>query len=219
MEKDKTFKVYTKLLHDTISDNISLEDIGIFTLLGCLVKESGEKGKYLLKKEAMKVYFKRENLPLKFINDFNLKMEKAEGGILISFKNWDKYQNENKNYEHVRAYRERMKQPINWENCTTDLQRLICHYIKTEMPALYQNATQGQATEIFKRYGRDASSILKVAGSVDIAIKSYYKSRNWFKGKGLAWNLSSVARNIGEFVALVLKENEKRGTEHHGINE
>jgi hypothetical protein len=93
-----------------------------------------------------------------------------------------------------------IKNKANWDNCKTDLQRLLAHYVRTEYPGLYANATQEQASGIFKRYGRAASEILSVAGDADMAIKAFNTGRAYFNKKGLSWNLSSISKNIAEFV-------------------
>lgn len=102
------------------------------------------------------------------------------------------------------------KKSVNWENCNTDLQRLVAHYVKIEMPELYHSATQSQSTGIFKRYGRAASEILAVAGNLDTAIKSFDSARMFFIQKNLSWNLSTVAKNIGEFVNEIIGEKTKK---------
>ena len=96
--------------------------------------------------------------------------------------------------------------PVNWGNCTSDLQRFIAHYVKAEMPEMYAKATQDQANGIFKRYGRDASDILKVAGTLDIAKRAFDLAMSHYSDKELAWNLSTVAKNIGEFANMAMQE-------------
>jgi hypothetical protein len=98
------------------------------------------------------------------------------------------------------------QKPVNWENCRTDLQRFIAHYVRLEMPALYQNATQAQANGVFKRYGRAASEILAVAGDLTTAKAAFDKGRAVFGAKGLSWNLSTISKNIAEFVNYSMGE-------------
>ena len=98
------------------------------------------------------------------------------------------------------------KKPVNWENCHTDLQRLVAHYVAAEMPELFASATQAQAAGIFKRYGRAASEILAVAGNLETAKAAFDKSRACFNSKNLSWNLSTIAKNIGEFTNSVMEE-------------
>lgn len=95
---------------------------------------------------------------------------------------------------------------VNWDNCRSDLQRLMAHMVKREMPELYQSATQSQANSLFKRYGKSASEVLGVAGDLPTAIRAFDLAMAHFNGKGLAWNLSTVSKNIGEFVNTAMNE-------------
>ena len=99
------------------------------------------------------------------------------------------------------------KNPVNWDNCRTDLQRLIAHYVRVEMPELYAKATQAQATGIFKRYGTAASEILTVAGDVETAKKAFDYGRKTFNEQDLSWNLSTIAKNVAEFVNSIIGKN------------
>lgn len=99
---------------------------------------------------------------------------------------------------------------VNWDNCKSDLQRLLAHYVMREMPDMYASATQAQANSLFKRYGRAASEVLGVAGNLPTAIRAFDLAMAHFNGKGLSWNLSTVSKNIGEFVNQAM--NERRNT-------
>lgn len=90
--------------------------------------------------------------------------------------------------------------PVNWDNCRSDLQRFITYYVKVEFPELYQTTTTKQATGIFKRYGKAGSEILSVAGDLDTAKAAFDSARAYFMKQGLSWNLSTVAKNCGEFI-------------------
>lgn len=103
--------------------------------------------------------------------------------------------------------------PVNWDNCKSDLQRFLSHYIKSEMPDLYVSATKEQANGLFKRYGRAASEILAVAGSLNLACRAFDLARAYFTKKGLSWNLSTVSANIAEFVNEAIKD-QLNGTKH-----
>ncbi len=94
--------------------------------------------------------------------------------------------------------------PVNWENCRSDHQRFIAYYVAKEMPELYKNATQAQANGLFKRYGRAASEVLSVSGDIDTARAAFDLGRAYFVQKGLPWNLSTISKNIGEFVNSVI---------------
>ncbi len=94
--------------------------------------------------------------------------------------------------------------PVNWENCRSDHQRFIAYYVAKEMPELYKNATQAQANGLFKRYGRAASEVLSVSGDIDTARAAFDLGRAYFVQKGLSWNLSTLSKNIGEFVNSVI---------------
>ena len=95
---------------------------------------------------------------------------------------------------------------VDWKNCKSDIQRLIAHYVWSEMPELYQKATQAQANGVFKRYGQAASDILAVAGDIETAKRAFDLAKAYFNEKELSWNLSSVAKNIAEFVNSAIQE-------------
>ena len=96
-----------------------------------------------------------------------------------------------------------------WENCNSDIQRFLGYYAKVEMPDLYNNAKQAQVNGFFKRYCKAASEVLAIAGDLDTAKRAFDLSRAYFNGKGLSWNLSTVSKNIGEFVNQALSERRK----------
>ena len=100
------------------------------------------------------------------------------------------------------------KAPVNWENCRTDLQRLIAHFVKITTPALYANCSQAQASGIFKVQGKAASEILKQCGTADIACRVLDKASKYFYDKGLDWSLHAVNRSCTDYINEILKEKD-----------
>jgi hypothetical protein len=97
---------------------------------------------------------------------------------------------------------------VNWDNCRSDLQRLLAYYVSVETPDLYKTATQAQANGVFKRYGRAASELLAVAGDLPTAKRAFDLAMAHFNKRGLSWNLSSVAANSAEFVNQAIGEKQ-----------
>jgi len=89
---------------------------------------------------------------------------------------------------------------VNWDNCRNDNQRLMAFWVQLEHPELYKNATKEQAQEFFKRFTRDSSSILKMAGNLEVAKEAVKACREWLRSKKLEYNLTTIARNIGKFL-------------------
>jgi hypothetical protein len=89
---------------------------------------------------------------------------------------------------------------VNWDNCKNDNQRLMAFWVQLDHPELYKNATKEQAQEFFKRFTRDSSSILKMAGDLEIAKEAVKACREWLRSKKLEYNLTTIARNIGKFL-------------------
>ena len=96
--------------------------------------------------------------------------------------------------------------PVDWSKCNTELQSFMAYYIKEEMPAIYKSGTQSQVSGLFKRFGRPASELLSIAGSLPIAIRVFELSRAFYNKKGLSWNLSTVLANSGDFLNQALQE-------------
>jgi len=96
--------------------------------------------------------------------------------------------------------------PVDWSKCNTELQSFMAYYIKEEMPAIYKSGTQAQVNGLFKRFGRPASELLNIAGSLPIAIRVFELSRAFYNKKGLSWNLSTVLANSGDFLNQALQE-------------
>jgi len=102
----KWFKVWETLLIDMIIHNISLEDIGRFTILGLLITKKGKKGNVMITPEALKTYFKCEKLPEKFVIDFNVNDNANDNGTRsVSLKNWRKYQENTSGYTRLKRWR------------------------------------------------------------------------------------------------------------------
>jgi biotin operon repressor len=87
-----------------------------------------------------------------------------------------------------------------WMDCKNDSQRLVAFWVMIEHPDLYLNAGEEQRHEFFRRLGRNASSILKMAGRLEIAMAAMMACRDWLRERGLSYNLSTIAKNIAIFV-------------------
>ncbi len=145
----KWFKVWETLLVDMIIHDISLEDIGRFTILGLLITKKGKKGQVMITPEALKTYFKCESLPLNFIDNFNVMITQAsqsmkqndntsmkrmitndpsfdgvlsdnahdnsknKNNLIVSLKNWRKYQENSTGYERLKRWRLKHKDDNN----------------------------------------------------------------------------------------------------------
>jgi len=92
------------------------------------------------------------------------------------------------------------------DDCGDDIQRLIDFWVQIEYPDLYQHASNGQRQEIFKRFSRDASFILKVAGNLQLAKEAIVACRNWLMEKELAYNLTTIANNISKFLNETIRK-------------
>ena len=109
------FKVWTTLLGDYFLEDISLEDVGRFTLLGCLMAKKGSKGKYEIESDALckLLNFAKDDenfakIPENFAKNFNVKIERNDNGSYsVSFKNWHKYQKDSTGYKRLVDWRKK----------------------------------------------------------------------------------------------------------------
>jgi hypothetical protein len=107
-DNKRWFKVWTTLLVDMIADDIPLEDIGRFTVLGCLLAKKGKKGKIKLTKSTKKTFLKCEKLPEKFMKNFNVKSDETDNDkTIVSLKNWNKYQKDSTGYKRLKEWRKK----------------------------------------------------------------------------------------------------------------
>ena len=91
---------------DMITDDLSLEDIERFTVLGCLIAQKGSGGEITLSENTVTTFLKCKKLPEKFIKDFHLREAKSDNGeITASFAHWYKYQMDSTGYERVKKHR------------------------------------------------------------------------------------------------------------------
>lgn len=100
------FKVWTTLLLDSIE--IPLEQIGLFTLLGCLIAQKGDNGNLTVSKDVFKALMKYDydKLPDTFCSNFNIKIAlNSNGTFTVSLKNWHKYQMDSTGYERLKRWR------------------------------------------------------------------------------------------------------------------
>ncbi len=100
------------------------------------------------------------------------------------------------------------KGPVNWDNCRTDLQRVVAAYVRVSTPALYKPGacTQAQATAIFKQQGKAVGPILEQCGNVDTAIRVIELAAGYYLKKGLDWSLYAVSKNCIDYLNIIEKE-------------
>jgi glutamine synthetase adenylyltransferase len=97
--------------------------------------------------------------------------------------------------------------PVNWDNCTSDLQRVVAHYVKISTPALYANCSKSQATGIFKEQGKAVGPLLRQCGNAETACRVIDKAAKYYQSKGLDWSLYAVSRSCTDYLEQVVKEN------------
>lgn len=99
------------------------------------------------------------------------------------------------------------QKPVNWANCKSPIQRIIARYVELGQPALYAHATQAEATGLFKEQGKAVGPILaQCGGNVDTAVRVVELAAAYYGKKGLDWSLYAVAKNCGDFLNTVKKE-------------
>ena len=76
-DQKKWFKVWTTLLIDSLSTKI--DDIGRFTILGCLIASRGENGKLVTDRKTLQTLLQCDEIPADFIKNFNIIIEEIEG--------------------------------------------------------------------------------------------------------------------------------------------
>jgi uncharacterized phage protein (TIGR02220 family) len=107
-DQKKWFKVWTTLLIDSLSSKI--EDIGRFTILGCLIASRGENGKLVTDKRTLQTLLQCNEIPNDFMRNFNVIIEEIQGNsngsLSVTLKNWNKYQLDSTGYERQQRYRE-----------------------------------------------------------------------------------------------------------------
>ena len=98
--------------------------------------------------------------------------------------------------------------PVNWEDCRTDLQRVVATFVRVGNPTLYAPGacTQTQATAIFKVQGKPASAILTQCGDCATACRAVELAGAYFQSKGLDWSLHAVSRNCADYLSDIIKE-------------
>lgn len=93
-DQKKWFKVWTTLLIDSLS--MPVEDIGRFTVLGCLIASRGDNGILVTDRKALHTLLQCKEIPPDFIKNFNIEITEIEGscngGLSVTMKNWNKYQ-------------------------------------------------------------------------------------------------------------------------------
>ena len=107
-DQKKWFKVWTTLLIDSLSTKI--DDIGRFTVLGCLIASRGENGKLVTDRKTLQMLLQCNEISPKFIKEFNIILEEIEdtgnGNLSVTFKNWNKYQVDSTGYDRQQRYRD-----------------------------------------------------------------------------------------------------------------
>ncbi len=107
-DQKKWFKVWTTLLIDSLSTKV--DDIGRFTILGCLIASRGDNGKLVTDKTTLLTLLQCKDIPASFIKNFNIIIEEIEGNsngnLSVTFKNWNKYQIDSTGYDRQKRFRE-----------------------------------------------------------------------------------------------------------------
>lgn len=97
-----------------------------------------------------------------------------------------------------------MEKKVNWENCKTNLQRLVAYWVKIEYRHLYENATQSDIRKIYGRWAKTASIILKKCNNnLELAKKILEEGRKYFARKKLNYTMETILRNIEKIKMFV----------------
>lgn len=100
------------------------------------------------------------------------------------------------------------KKPVNWDNCRTDLQKVISTYVRVGNTHLYApgSCTQAQATAIFKVQGKPAAAILAQCGDAPTACRVVELAAKYYQSKGLDWSLYAVSKSCPDYLNQIAKE-------------
>lgn len=112
-DQKKWFKVWSSILTDPGFQNIRLEDVGRWTLLGCLICQQGENGKLVIIPPASGILFlfkvdTIENLKRVLLVLPNVQITPPlndNGNFIVSFRKWFKYQVDSTAYDRVKRSR------------------------------------------------------------------------------------------------------------------
>lgn len=95
---------------------------------------------------------------------------------------------------------------VNWENCKSDMQRLISWYVATYLPELYETALKTQVRAFYGINSKRFAGILNVSGSLDVAKDAIKLFTDHFSKNGWAWNMKTLDSNISDFINLALEK-------------
>lgn len=97
---------------------------------------------------------------------------------------------------------------VNWENCKTDIQRVVAHYVKITTPHLYAPGacTQSQATAIFKVQGKAVAPLIAQCGDVPTTCRVIDLAAKYYHGRGLDWSLHAVSKSCTDYLNQIAKE-------------
>ena len=100
------------------------------------------------------------------------------------------------------------KKAVNWDNCKTDLQRVVATYVRVGNSHLYAPGacTQAQATAIFKVQGKPAAEILAQCGDAATACRVVELAAKYYQSKGLDWSLHAVNKSCPDYLNQIAKE-------------
>jgi len=101
------------------------------------------------------------------------------------------------------------KKPVNWQNCSSAMQRVVATYVRVSTPALYApgGCTQDQATAIFKVQGKAVAPILaQCGGDADMACRVVELAAAHYAKEGLNWSLYAVAKSCSDWLNQIVKE-------------
>ena len=100
------------------------------------------------------------------------------------------------------------EKPVNWENCKTDIQRIVAHYVKVTTPSLYApgGCSHAQATAIFKVQGKAVGPLLAQCGDVQTTLRVIDLAAEYYHSKGLDWSLYAVSKSCPDYLNTIAKE-------------
>lgn len=119
-DNKRWFKVWTDLIGDFFLEEMPLEDVGRFALLGCLIAKKGDNGSYTVSGDVLRKIMGLENGEDNmhrlnpFLEHFNVEIKDLGNDTYdVSFKNWRKFQVDSTGYERLKKHRDRKSETAN----------------------------------------------------------------------------------------------------------
>ncbi len=116
-DNKRWFKVWNSMLTDPTFMITPLDNIGRWVLLGALMSLHGKNGTLHIEEESLKNILRMKNdnaddnkmITLALKNVSFMRDKNDNGKIIVTMKNWSKYQKDSTGYERVKRFRERLK--------------------------------------------------------------------------------------------------------------